>query len=585
MYNLPYQLTILKVNGEYLNIIIGFFKQYVPYIKGRYSYFIIAICGALLYAASNALIAYMVSPLLGSLNGKIPQNAIFNFENMSKHHSLALIMAIIIVALYLLKSIGAYVQAYFMNFIGQDIVREVRDKMLKHMLSLELAFFNKMRGGELMARITNDIGMIRSAVSNYIADFFREIVTMIGLIIVVINQNPKLAFFGLIIIPISVIPFRLIIKKIKTYSNSLLQQNANITAKLNEIFNNIEIIKASNGENLEAKHFEKQNKQFLTYSMKSVRYNELTTPLMELLGAIALAVVIYIAITEINNGNLTSEQFASFTAALFMVYTPLKRIVNIIGGMQGASAANKRIQEVLDRKPLIIEGTKELKAPIKQITLNNVYFDYDDKKHALDGITLNFNRNEITALVGKSGGGKSTLVNLILRLYDCKSGEICINGVNIKEFTQKSLRNNIAIVTQRIFIFNDTIAKNVAYGLEIDDEKIKKALKDAQILDYVESLPDSIHTVLDEFGTNLSGGQRQRIAIARAMYKNPDILILDEVTSALDSKTEDMIKEAININRKDKIIILIAHRPSTIELANKIVSIQNGKIESIKDNI
>lgn len=557
----------------------------MPYIKGRYVYFIIAIFGSLLYAGSNALIAYMVSPLLGSLNGKIPHNAIFNFENMDKNHNLALLMALIIIVLYLSKSMGGYIQAYFMNFIGQDIVREVRDKMLKHMLSLEIAFFQKSRSGELMARITSDIGMIRSAVSNYVAEFFREIVTIIGLIAIVIHQNPKLAFFGLIVIPLAIIPFTMIIKKIKKYSKSLLNQNADITSKLNEIFNNIEIIKASNGEKLEAEHFEKQNKQFLINSMKSVRYSELSTPLMELLGAIALAMVIYIAITEIHNGKLTAEQFASFTAALFMVFTPLKRIISIVGGMQGADIANQRIQEILKRKATIIEGDKELKAPIEQISLNNVYFSYDNKKHALNGITLDFNRNEITALVGKSGGGKSTLVNLILRLYDCKSGEIKINGTNIKEFTQKSLRNNIAIVTQRIFIFNDSIAKNVAYGLEMDEEKVKEALKNAQILDYVESLPKSIHTVLDEFGTNLSGGQRQRIAIARAMYKNPDILILDEVTSALDSKTEDMIKEAINLNRKNKIIILIAHRPSTIELADKIVNIQNGKIDSIREKV
>lgn len=544
--------------------------------------FIIAICGSLLYAGSNALVAYMVGPLLGSLNGKIPQNSFFSFENMAKNHSLAVVMALIIIVLYTSKAGGAYIQAYFMNFIGQDIVRQVRDRMLRHMLSLEIAFFNKMRGGELMARITNDIGMIRSAISNYVAEFFREVVTIIGLIAVVIHQNPKLAFFGLIVIPLSIIPLTMIIKKIKKYSKGLLQQNADITAKLSEIFNNIEIIKASNGEKLEADHFEEQNKQFLKYSMKSVRYSELTTPLMELLGAIALAMIIFIAITEISKANLTAEQFASFAAALFMVFTPLKRIINMIGGMQGALAANNRIQEILSRKPQIIEGTQELKTPITKISLDNVHFSYDDKKHAINGVTLDFHRNEITALVGKSGGGKSTLVNLILRLYDCKKGEVRINDINIKDYTIKSLRDNIAIVTQRIFIFNDSIAKNVAYGLEIDEDRIKKALSDAQILDYVESLPSGIHTILDEFGTNLSGGQRQRIAIARAMYKNPDIIILDEVTSALDSKTEDMIKEAINLNRKDKIIILIAHRPSTIELADKVVSIQGGKIENIK---
>ena len=185
--------------------------------------------------------------------------------------------------------------------------------------------------------------------------------------------------------------------------------------------------------------------------------------------------------------------------------------------------------------------------------------------------------------MGKSGSGKSTLVNLILRLYECQSGEILINGKNIKDYTQKSLRENIAIVTQRIFIFNDSIAKNVAYGMEVDEKRVIEALKSAQMYEYVQAMPQGIHTILDEFGTNLSGGQRQRIAIARAMYKNPDILILDEVTSALDSQTEDLIKEAIHLNRKDKIIILIAHRPSTIELANKVVEISEGKVTKIHE--
>ena len=195
---------------------------------------------------------------------------------------------------------------------------------------------------------------------------------------------------------------------------------------------------------------------------------------------------------------------------------------------------------------------------------------------------MEFKRNEITALVGKSGAGKSTLVNLLLRLYECSSGEITINGTNINDYTQQSLCENIAIVTQRIFIFNDTIAKNVAYGQEIDEARIKSALMDAQMWDFVKAMPDGIHSILDEFGANLSGGQRQRIAIARALYRNPEILILDEVTSALDINTENLIKDAIGAIRKDKIIIIIAHRPSTIELANKVVQLEEGQIKSVK---
>lgn len=563
--------------------IIGFFKSYMPYIKGHYKTFMLAMLGALMTALSTAGIAYMVNPLLGTLSGKVPQSAFFNFEKMADNGLLAFAMPIIIIVLYTAKAGGSYIQTYFMTFIGQDIVRQLRSRMLNHMLGLELNFFNKMRGGELMARITGDIGIIRSAVSNYITEFVREVVTIIGLIAVVIYQNPKLAFFGLVIIPLSLIPVNLVIKSLKKLAKKMQEKNADLTSRLTEIFNNIEIIKASNSEKLEANHFENQDRAFFKISMKSTLIGGLTVPIMEFLGAIALSVIIYIATKDIASGKMTAGEFASFAAALFMVYTPLKRLTNLWGGLQIAIIASNRIHEILNQKTDIIDGDCELKGPVDSIELKDVYFGYSTKMHALNGVSLSFHKNEIVALVGKSGSGKSTLVNLILRLYECQKGDILINGISIKNYTKKSLRSNIAIVTQRIFIFNDTIANNVAYGLPLDEKRVISALKDAQMYDFVEKMDNGIHTMLDEFGTNLSGGQRQRIAIARAMYRNPDILILDEVTSALDNETEDLIKEAINLNRKDKIIILIAHRPSTIELANKVAKIEDGILKEIKE--
>lgn len=560
-----------------------FFRRFLPYIKGHYASFLIAVGASLLAALCTAGATYMIEPLLGTLMGKVPKDTpFFSFEDMAKNNLLAIAMPLLIILIYFGKAGGTYVQSYFMNFIGQDIVRQVRDKMLTHILSLELNFFNKMRGGELMSRITNDIGIIRMAVSNYITDFIRECSTIIGLIFIVFYQSPKLAIIGLIVIPLAIIPINIIIRKMKKYARSMQEKNADITSKLTEIFNNIEIIKASNGEALEAEHFKEQNKQFLKISMKSVRVGELTSPLMEFLGAVALAAIIYIATIEIHAGNLSAEEFGSFAAALFMIFTPFKKLVNLWGNMQNAIVASDRIFEILNKTSNITDGTHILHKPIDSIKIKNATFSYE-QTHALRGVSLDFKRNEIIALVGKSGSGKSTLVNLILRLYECDSGEILINDKNIKDYTQKSLRENIAIVTQRIFIFNDTIAKNVAYGMEVDENRVIEALKNAQMYEYVQAMPQGIHTILDEFGTNLSGGQRQRIAIARAMYKNPDVFILDEVTSALDSQTEDLIKEAIHLIRKDKIIILIAHRPSTIELANKVVEISEGKVTKIHE--
>lgn len=564
-----------------MGVIFRFFKRFMPYIKGHWRYFLIAILGSIMTAGSTALVAYFVNPLLGALNGKIPSLPLISFESMTNNHYLAIIMALIIVILYIIKASGMYIQGYFMSYIGGDIIRQVQNRMLKHLLSFELSYFNKMRGGELMSRTINDIGIIRTAVSNYIAEFVRESVTIIGLVAVVIYQNPQLAFFGLVVLPMAIIPLNMIFRKIKKYIHSSMQKGADINAKLAEIFNNIEIIKASNGEKMEAKIFEDKNLELFKINMKSTKYSQLTTPMMEILGAIALGVVLYIAIVQIAKNNITLEEFGSFATALFMLWTPIKRLVNMWGGMAGAIAANDRISQILERKPQINDGEITLKAPVESISLKNVAFKYSENIDAINNISLDFKRNEITAIIGESGAGKSTLVNLLLRLYECSSGEITINGTNIKHLTRESLSQNIAIVTQRIFIFNDTIANNVAYGLAFDKNRVESALKNAQLFDFVSSLPNGIDTILDEFGVNLSGGQRQRIAIARALYKQPEILILDEVTSALDSNTENLIKEAISAIRKDKIIILIAHRPSTIELANQIVRLENGAVKEV----
>lgn len=572
-----------------MRTIFDFFRKYLPYIKGHTFSFVIAIGASLVVAACTAGIAYLIEPLLDTLQGKTPRaTPFFSFEELAQDGKMALAMMLMIIGVYFGKSVGTYIQTYFMNLIGQDIVRQLRDRMLEHMLSLEMAFFNKMRGGELIARITNDIGLIRSAVSNYITEFVREGISIIGLVVIVIYQSPKYALIGLVVMPLAIIPLSLIIKKLKKYSRNIQEKNADITSKLNEIFNNVEVIKASNGEKLEYENFKSQNLHFLKISMKAVRVGELSTPLMELLGAIMLGCVLYMAIVDISQGELSAAQFSSFVGALFLIFTPFKRLVNLYTQMQTAIVASDRIFEILNQKQQIKDGDLMLQAPIHSIDFSNVHFHYNEETHALKGVNLNFRKNKITALVGKSGSGKSSVINLILRLYEANEGLITLNNRDIKDYTQKSVRDNMAVVTQRIFIFHDSILHNVAYGSQIDEQKAIEALKYAHAWDFVSQMPDGIHTILDEFGTNLSGGQRQRIAIARAIYKNPEVLIFDEATSALDAQTEEAIKESIEQLREDKIIIIIAHRPSTIELADEVFHLKEGKIikrqESLEDS-
>ncbi len=541
-----------------------FIIRFLPYIKGHITKFIIALLAGITTALCTALITYLVKPALDNV-----------FIN--KDSTMLLILPFVLILAYLGKSGGMYLQGYLMNYIGQDIVRQIRDKLLNHMLNLEMDFFNKMRSGELVARITNDIESIRSAVSNYISDFARESITIISLIFVVIYQSPKLAFMGLIVIPLAMIPVNLIAKKIKKHSKRLMEQNSDITSRLNEIFNNAELIKASSSEKNEMKYFKKANYDFFKINMKVVRSNQLVSPLMEFLGAIFVGIVIYIGGNEVIDGKITAGAFFSFVTALFMIYTPLKRLTSIYAGMQTALAASNRIFEILNREPKINDGNVYFSGNIESIKIRDASLYYDDT-NALSHINIDFNKNEIIALKGKSGGGKSSIVNLILQLYTPKEGEILINETPMQIYLQKSIREHIAIVTQRIFIFNDTVAANVAYGHDMNEERVIDALKKSFAYDFVKDLPDFIYTKLDEYGANLSGGQRQRIAIARAIYKNPQILIFDEATSALDEETENSIKKTIELIKNDKIIILIAHRPSTIELATKIIHIENGKV-------
>lgn len=544
----------------------SFFRRFYPYIKNYYLYFSIAFLATLLTATCTAWGTYLVKPVLDDIFIK-------------KDTQMLVLLPFLVVLAYFGKSFGMYVQMYFMNYIGLDIVRKIRDRMLEHLLKMEMEFFNKMRSGELISRITNDIGLIRASVSNFLAEFVRESLTVIGLIGVVIYQSPKLAIVGLVIMPLAIYPLSTIIKKIKKISRLNQEKNSDITAKLSEIFNNVEIIKASNGEKIEEKTFTEENNKFFKLGLKATLIGQLSSPLMEFLGSIAIALVIYLGGSEVIAGKMTAGSFFSFITALFMLYTPFKRLVNIASSFQEAFVATDRIFEILDREPQIKDGQKSLRSPVEKIEFKDVYLKYDDK-YALNGINVEFSKNQIIALVGKSGSGKSSLVNLILRLYDPNSGVIYINGESIESYKQKSIRDNIAIVTQRIFIFNDSISANVAYGNKYDREKVIQSLKKAQAWDFVSGLPDGIDTILDEFGANLSGGQRQRIAIARAIYKDPEVLILDEATSALDSKTEEAFKGTIDSIAKDKIIILIAHRPSTIELAHKIYHFEDGKIIS-----
>lgn len=544
--------------------VIDIFKRFSPYFKDYIAQFGFAVLGMIMASVGTAVSAYLVKPVL---------DKIF----VEKNEDLLYLLPYAIIAIYFVKSLGTYLQAYFTAYIGQDMVKRFRHKLLDNLLFLDMSFFNKFRTGELISRNTNDIERIRSIVSNIIPELARELITIIGLLAVVIYQSPLLALFALVIFPAAVYPLSLLAKKMKNISRRSQEQTSDISSVLSEIFSNIEIIKANNAENRELDRFDKHNENFFKLNLKSVKINELVSPMMETLGSIGIATVIIIGGKRVIDGGLSVGSFFSFLTALFMLYTPIKRISSLYNKMQDAVAASERTFELLDLAPSIVGGSTKFPQVVNSLTVQDVHFAYGEIK-VLNGISLKASKGQMIAIVGGSGGGKTSLINLLMRFYDANSGSILINENDICEFGLKDLRDHIGLVTQRVYIFNDTIAANVAYSGEFDEQKVIKALKLANAYSFVSNLSEGIYTVLDEFGVNLSGGQRQRIAIARALYKNPQILIFDEATSALDNESEKEITKAIEDLSKDKIIFVIAHRLSTVKNADKIAVLDKGKI-------
>ncbi|MGE4398501.1 MAG: ABC transporter ATP-binding protein [Campylobacterales bacterium] len=541
-----------------------FLKSYSHFYKDYKKEFVLVVIGLIATSAATAMTAYLIKPLLDEIFVK-------------KDIAMLSLLPFAVVAVYFAKSAGTYIEAYFISFIGKDIVRRVRDSLLSSIMEADISFFVRARGGELISRLTSDIGRIQSAVSSYLASIIKESLTAIGLIGMVIYQSPKLAFIGLIVLPIAFYPLTLLANRMRKLSKKSQEINSDITAHLSEIFNNIEMIKANCAEKFEASRFQIHTSNSLKIDMKSVKTAEAVNPLMETLGAVAAGIVIYIGGSEVIDGKLSVGAFFSFLTALFLLYSPIRQLSSVFNKFQDAIAANKRIRELFEIKPQIVGGGKTLDWSPSIVEVKNASLVYDDKT-ALNNVNITFKKGEMTALVGQSGGGKSSLVSLLLRFYDPTSGEISVDARSINEFSLSSLRAQVAMVSQRVLIMNDTVAANVAYGEEIDEQRVNEALKAAHAYVFVKHLPQGIHTVLEEFGANLSGGQRQRIAIARALYKNPSILIMDEATSALDNESEAEVMKAAAEIAKERIVILIAHRLSTVKAASKIALFKEGQI-------
>jgi subfamily B ATP-binding cassette protein MsbA len=543
----------------------------LPY-RGR---LVLALIAMLIYAGASTGVAYLIAPIIDKV---IPGQAGWPFR----------VWGALIIGAYLLKGIGSYFSTYLMTDVGQRVVRDIRDRLFRHILDQSAAFFSRRSTGQLMSRITNDVNQVQQAVSETIGDVIREGLTAVGWVVAMFYWDWRLALVSMTGAPLVLYPLIRLGQRVRRStrrSQEHLEQLSHLTA---EAFTGQRIVKAFGAEAHEADRFAAASNRLYRTNLKVTSTVSLLPPIMEFLGGVAIVGLLWYGQRRVSSptGGMTPGAFLSFIFAAFMLYTPIKRLSRVNANLQQAIAAATRIFEVLDTHSEVKErpAARGLLPLSRGIEFRDVSFAYDDGagKSVLRNVSFSARAGQVIAIVGLSGAGKTTLVNLLPRFYDVTGGAILIDSVDIRDVTLKSLRRQIGIVTQETVLFDDTIANNIAYGLpDAGREAIELAARAAHAHDFVQLLPDKYDTRIGERGQRLSGGQRQRLAIARALLKDSPILIMDEATSSLDAESELLVQDALATLMRNRTAFVIAHRLSTVRRADAIVALEKGRVAEI----
>lgn len=482
------------------------------------------------------------------------------------------------------KGLFTFLSSFLMRSIGYKIGKKMRDDLFGHIIYQSSDFFDYKSTGDLMSRLTNDVDRIQVAVAGSMGDLIQEIFILFALLIYIFITDWRLALVSFVIAPVAVIPLALFSRQLKKKGLLCQEKMAQIYNLLHEAITGNKIVKAFTMEKFEIKKFSQATLDYFKTSLKLALTGSFTSPFMEFLGGVVAGFVLVLGATRIVQGHISPGDFVSFVVAIFYSYTPIKRLSRANNSIQQGVACYERIQEILNSKSQIVENPKAYPLPpVKgSVKFENVSFGYNEMMPVLQEVSFEVMPNETVALVGLSGAGKTTIINLLSRFYDSTSGKITIDGIDIREVSISSIRSQIGLVTQDLILFNDTVRNNIAYGLEdISLDEIKEVAKAAKAHDFIMKLPKEYETITGEKGTLLSSGQRQRLAIARALLKNPPILILDEATSALDSESERLIQIAMDNLMKNRTTFVIAHRLSTVRRVDKIFVLDKGGITEI----
>jgi len=540
--------------------LLGFVRPYVKRLAGA-----VACMG--IYSGFSGALAWLVKPVVDRIF--VGQDA-----------AMLALLPLAVLGVSIGKGLADYGQAYLMAWVGQRVIADVREKVYSHLQDLSLSFFHRNPTGQLISRITNDVNLLHGTVTDAVTGFLKDVLTILALVGVIFHNDWLLATVSLVVFPAAVAPLAKMGKRIRGFSRKSQVQMGSLTTILHEVLSGQSIVKAFCQESREKERFSKENKALFRTLMKRYRIRALSSPLMETLGGVGAAAAIYVGGYRVLHGEMTTGAFFSFIAALGMLYEPIKRLNKLNLLVQEGMAAAERIFQVLDEQPEIkeIPGARVLAPISREIELRGVSFGYG-KELVLSDVNLRISRGEVVALVGESGGGKTTLAHLIPRFFDPTKGAVMVDGNDVREVTLASLRGQIALVTQHTVLFNDTVLNNIAYGRpQASMEEIRAAAVAANAHGFIETLPEGYQTVIGEAGTKLSGGERQRLCIARALLKDAPILILDEATSSLDSESEEEVQKALEVLMRGRTVLVIAHRLSTVRNAHRIVVIKGGRI-------
>ena len=542
-------------------------KRMLALVKANGRRLVAAGACSLLISGATTSIGYLIKPVIDDIFVK-------------KNAGGLLLFPLVIIAVYLIKGIGSYGQEYFMNYVGENIIRNLRNQLYDRIQDLPLAFFQKERTGVLMSRITNDVNILKAMVSTAVTGTMRDASSIVGLAAVILYQNWRLAIIAFVVMPLAFLPVVELGRRVRRVSTGCQEAMADLNSFLHETFAGNKIVKAFGMENHEKERFFERTQKLFKLEVRGVVIRSLSSPVMEFFAGLGIAFVIWYGGWEVIQGKTTPGTFISFLACVMLLYDPIRRLSYMNNAVQQGLAATDRIYDIIEAPSTILDpvAPRPLKTGPHTVRFEDVHFSYGENP-VLKGIDLTVRQGKVLALVGMSGGGKTTLVNLIPRFFDVTAGRITIDEVDLRDYRIADLRREIAIVTQEPILFNETVRDNIAYGNPGSDEAaITAAAKAAYAHDFILQFPKGYDTVVGELGGRLSGGEKQRLCIARALLKNAPILILDEATSALDTEAEALVQKALENLMTGRTTFVIAHRLSTVAKADHIIVVVGGHI-------